>query len=625
MVKMINEENLDKINKSIIKKDVLTTKELNEYGFNSLDLKNLVTNNTLKRIKRGYYSLASVNDLFFYGKRLLVKKEYERANECFKRCFELDPNNNGACFQLFFYEIQKENYEKAFKYFEVFYNANTNDDNKFYNSDNNFYLYLLNMIIKLPEKYNEIVASLEFKDIRVDFKDKRYEKTKEQNEFRSFAFNKKFLLAMKKLNILIEKTGNRRQNIIIKGLLSKAIEVQKEKIEIITNLAKEKEYDKLIEFLERLNNEHKLSMAEEYTLLLAKELNNTIKTNMVPQYTYLAADNFFEAIDKRNFNRALKLNLEYVQSLNQNIKENTNHILLKEITKLTLVNSKKEVKEHKKENVYNKEFLISKLEELEKRGIIILEPMNDEEIEEVNNIICNISNIKSFTIGENPKQIVLKYHIKGYIEVRDLIQKASNAYDEKDFELATELYKNVLMHLKTPSTFIYAKLGKSYMQLCSWNFIDIAIDYLTVASELSKNEEFKYNFKNLVESLNKELRYRKSYVKMTESEFDNDLYNYYGIKKIEEIAHLVSSGISLDTVCDTFKLTDEEKNIVYLIFAREFYSKEIYILGDKYIKLVEKTKDKTEFVKTLLEEVKKNKKFYKNKVEEEHKKLLLDN
>ena len=70
-------------------------------------------------------------------------------------------------------------------------------------------------------------------------------------------------------------------------------------------------------------------------------------------------------------------------------------------------------------------------------------------------------------------------------------------------------------------------------------------------------------------------------------------------------------------------LNDEQKAIATLVLARESYAQENYTMGDQYLKKVEKSKNKTKFVTSLFEEIQKNKRFYKNRVDENHKPLVL--
>lgn len=102
---------------------------------------------------------------------------------------------------------------------------------------------------------------------------------------------------------------------------------------------------------------------------------------------------------------------------------------------------------------------------------------------------------------------------------------------------------------------------------------------------------------------------------MDVSEFIDDMHDYYEVPNAEEIFNLVDSGISIEEACNIYNLTDEDINIIYLILAKKCYAEERYISGDSYFKVVEKSPNKTDFVKWLLNEVRKNKKFYKNRVE----------
>ena len=72
--------------------------------------------------------------------------------------------------------------------------------------------------------------------------------------------------------------------------------------------------------------------------------------------------------------------------------------------------------------------------------------------------------------------------------------------------------------------------------------------------------------------------------------------------------------MTLDEVVKEFNLNNEQKDILLLIFARDNYYKENYSNGDVYIKMVEKDRDKSSEVKKFLNEVKTNKKYYKNRL-----------
>lgn len=75
---MIKEENLNTLYEEVINKEKLTTKELNDIGFTSKDLTNLVDNNILIRVKRGIYIFNDVDNLFLYARKILANKETEK-------------------------------------------------------------------------------------------------------------------------------------------------------------------------------------------------------------------------------------------------------------------------------------------------------------------------------------------------------------------------------------------------------------------------------------------------------------------------------------------------------------------------------------------------------------------
>lgn len=66
---MINIEKLEKLYDGVIDGVNLTTKQLNDYGFNSTDINSLIGKNIIKRVKRGYYFFIDVDKLLYYGKK----------------------------------------------------------------------------------------------------------------------------------------------------------------------------------------------------------------------------------------------------------------------------------------------------------------------------------------------------------------------------------------------------------------------------------------------------------------------------------------------------------------------------------------------------------------------------
>ncbi len=838
---MINEESLMKMYDGILNNSVLTTKKLNEYGFHAKDISDLIKEGKLQRLKRGYYSLLSIDDLFYYGKRLISMKEYEKATKCFLTCYQLNPQHLGSCFQLFLRSIQSKNYEKAFEYFEHFYES----ENENYNHDSNYYLYLLNIITELPEHHREYARYLKLSDISANYNDKRYSNHQLYNKIRISSLNQRFVLALRQLNEAIHENNGiiTVQDIVVKTLLTQAIEKQQETKKRIIKLINEKKYDEVIQFLQNMDTKHGLSRADQYTLVLIKDLTKIIKTGEIPKKQIFSTDKVLDAIEGKNYELAFQLSLEYLKKSNINSDDNALYLLLSEIQNLMNMHKEisqvveqqvvEEIESHSikkseeqpiqvqatnsftdtntfadiigylmKEDLDNAftalrnylcsinksqyEFLIidlikisliegdiaftkpmisltyitrenfefniseyiqkfyenlannnfehariyldiiskanklgqscilteslervlndtekmqnykrnndvisrvddsieniseftsegesyadststipskllceqpaienivmpkdgidtnhkatppkktyddydliqQKLDEVYEKGIIVLKPMNDGRRKEIHNIVKNIPDVVSFSIGASEdRRVVLRFkpYIYEHIDIKQMTSIGNEAYKNGDYDTCINSYRQ-LLELKEPKAFIYAKLGLAYMKKFDKN---TAIDYFTVATELSKKENGMYDFTELIASLNGLISQedKKPLVRMQTSDFKDDIDEYYGIDGIDQVAKLISSGMTIEEACCNLRLNEEQKNIVTLIYAREYYAQEFYALGDQYLKKVERTKNKSKFVITLLEEIRKNKRFYKNRMIEEAKHL----
>lgn len=328
---MINEENLNKIYEGVVSNQELTTKVLNNYGFNSKDIANLIEKDLIERVKRGYYAFKSVDDLYSYGKELISKKRYNAATLCFQKCYELAPNNHEICNQLFFRCIQVKNYEQAIQYLEVIHNS----QNEHYKVDSNFYLYLLNLVTKLPEKYEENVKNLKLKDIKVNTQDKRYRNVSAQNMVRLFSFKQRFRYALKQLKDLREPNEKLDfQSIIINTLLGQVVGEQETSNEIVIKFIQEEKYEEIIKYLELLQERRNLSHYEEYTLILAQNLLNIIETSEIPNIDVPTTKKLKRAIYGKNYKLAFRLSIDYINESDLDMNNNAVYVLLEKICNL---------------------------------------------------------------------------------------------------------------------------------------------------------------------------------------------------------------------------------------------------------------------------------------------------
>ena len=139
---MISTENLEKLYNDVADGVILTTKELNECGFNSTDINKLIDENIIERVKRGFFFFIDVDKLFEYGRKIAKEKRYDLSNKIFEKCYDLDPNNYKYCLQFFMICIHEREYNKAFELYERLYILG-NENEKI---DLGYYMYLLNYI-----------------------------------------------------------------------------------------------------------------------------------------------------------------------------------------------------------------------------------------------------------------------------------------------------------------------------------------------------------------------------------------------------------------------------------------------------------------------------------------------
>lgn len=442
---MVSKEELNSVYESVIKGEELTTKKLRECGISSKDINDLIEEGKIRRVKRGYYELTSAEDLFFYGKYLLREKRKADATRCFEICYEINPNHLSSCFQLFLRSIENDDFERAFELFDKLRET----DNEFYQNDSNYFLFLLSNITEVPEKYKEYAKFLTIEDMRVLQDDKRYQDIPMQNRARYAAYQKKFSYALKQLNELITKhKGMSLQDLITKSLLIKSINAETKSKSDVLSLAKEEDYNGIVDYLTKKGERVQLSITENYILSLASTIIDIQKSRQIPKIDYKDTTILFEAIDSNNFELALSLNEDYNSRNQISNEKNALNILLINICKLIKEikekNAKPKVEEKKEEP--NKEItfasIVSKL--LQNKTDIALANlkvyMKSLGMEKYEFIIANlirISILENDMVFTKP-MIALSLMCKdGYkFDISSYIQEFYIALSNRNFEVA---------------------------------------------------------------------------------------------------------------------------------------------------------------------------------------------
>ena len=264
------------------------------------------------------------------------------------------------------------------------------------------------------------------------------------------------------------------------------------------------------------------------------------------------------------------------------------------------------------------EFVKRKCQELSiDNALILLKPMSDERTHRIIDITRSFDYVVSFVIErENNRQVVLKYKDfeNVYLDVKNLFYLGNKAYVERNYDECIELYSKLLVKFDAPKAYVYSKLGLSYLKKDN---VSLAIDYLTVATEVSKRDGLNFDFNELILKLkgytsDEEI---KPVVKMSQSDFEeDDINNYYGVLNFEELnAFICESNLDIVSACQQMNLTLEQIDIVRLIYAKMFYAQGNFKKGDLFLKAYEKSENKTDNTIKLFNEIRTNKKFYQNR------------
>lgn len=457
---MINEENLTKLYDAVLVGEELTTKKLNGYDFNSKDLNDLIQKGSIERVKRGLYSFKNIEELYYYGKKLIAQQDYDKASFCFERCYELDPNHRGSCFQLFLRSIQKRDYDRAFS----FYDKLLESDNEYYLIDAKLYLYILSSITEIPERYVKFLENIKLEDILIPETDKRYKDIPKQNLIRRDIYNRKFSYALKQLNELTTKNGaSTLQDVVVKKLLNQAVAQESINRQNIYNYIKSYQFDEVVKTLEEKQKVHKLSRLDLCVLNLTKQIIEIENTHVVPLCNPKEVNNIFDAIENCNYSRALELSNTFNKEKNISEDKSLVAILLEILNSLILSLSNNE-----------------QLEEKQNTDVVSDTTKNDASISTVISYLVNNEMDKAFDILGKYMQSIGKSEYQFLII--DLIKISLL---EKDFDFTRPI--NALNMLKKDNfSFDVASHMQDFYIALSQNKFDEARVYLDIISKGNK-------------------------------------------------------------------------------------------------------------------------------------------
>lgn len=262
---MITEECLQRIVEMSKNKRILKRTDFIECGFKNHDIKPLLERGLIDKVGHGQYVVKmSLDDRFRKCIDLVLDNKYEEAKSIFKLCCKNDSKYIEELFKLILKSIESiasKNDTSIFKYIEL---ALVIDDER-YIRDIKFYLYLLNYIVDVPERYKKLINCLQYEDVELDKNDDRYNDTYFQNRMRySSLTQKKFERKLAKTSTIFEKISIR----LVRWCYQKA---RIEKIEVIEQIRRGN-YEEVVAFLKRKQQFYGISKNEDIYLLLVQHI-----------------------------------------------------------------------------------------------------------------------------------------------------------------------------------------------------------------------------------------------------------------------------------------------------------------------------------------------------------------
>lgn len=334
----MNDIRMEKIYDVLINGMPLTKYFLSKFGINESDIKELVDEQRIVEVSEDTYELYTLYDLYYYGVDLLAKKEIKKANACFKRCYQLNPNNRIFLLQLLIKSLKLREYEMFMKRFSKLEQIESGK----HQPDNNLYLYLINIINPCSEEYQDRLANMEYDDIFLPNDSSEYH-LKEMNNIRHLIMKMRYRAAIDELNRIIFKDGySTAEQEILRELLNQVLEKEKENKLHLLDLAKIGKYQDIISILKNTSRTRYLSNHETYIVMISQAIVELLDTGLIPEPKIENTQCLYKALLGKNYALAQTINDKYMIQSHPPLDYQIMEILLRDLNNLTNKLSKDE-------------------------------------------------------------------------------------------------------------------------------------------------------------------------------------------------------------------------------------------------------------------------------------------
>ena len=545
---------------------------------------------------------ASIDNTYYTkGLNSLIAKDLENARFYFKKSIEEYPNEPYAYYQLMLDAFFNQNFELYKNYAKKL----SIIDNGKYIKEAKYLVYLLKYI------KNDIKAEdITYEDI---MESNDTPNAKKINEIRKQAIQRNIGKALR-LNTDLYFNGITVFGILEKKLLERAKDKEQHEYNKMLDLIIIRKYSDIIKEIDKLEEEGINKKIYRYLKILSYDYLKLKRTGHLDNlFNNKFYKTYYDAIDNKDYKAAIKILSDFNKSINVNNENNLLHIALCDICFLRklIKNTRIAEEEMKKQNIFDNEVSKEHLKLIQNRGIVIL-PKGD-----INKqlMLAKIYNDNTaFTIDDEAgiERVVLKFKDP---KSENKIEEAEQHYKKQRYPKAIRAYLNVLECGKPYSSFVYTRLGISYLKL---HDKEKALPYLIVANDSLVKNKSKYN---LVDLINKTkgvyAPYQdKPYTEVELEEFDKNVELTDDATIFNKVyAYILENNVDVETASKCLNLDEYQTNIVKLMFAIEFYKQKEHAIGDMFVKSIDQ-KYKNDKVREMLNEINSRKKFYANRNED---------
>lgn len=482
----MNDKKYDILYNLVTKGTKLTAANMKEAGIPSQDLTVLCRKNILTRTSRGVYDFTAIDRLYVFALDQIDAKNINLGIEAFKKCVEKDPMYYDKFLEFFLSDIINKRFGLAFKDLDVIFSVKP--------ADAKFYLFLLNQITEVPEKYKNIAKIISLNEITSSLGESESERL--EFNVRSSAIKKRYGEAMTLIKDYMQKNGDRVELLICIELLKLANIKQDEVKNATRKLALRGQYLKLSNYLRSRIDLGNASLVEQHEYYIVQKIMG-LRNGQKPPVSYVTnTDSPWTAIENNDFTLALELVKDYIIRKKRNPKNSLLYILLKDTTDLI----------KRQDNPITdraQKIIDDSLEMVVKNGFLILLPFKPQLHREVFAAATKSEFVQPFEIEDNTStRIVLRY--KNPIDGLDFIEvlsQADNLKKQGNPQEAIRLYKKVLSQ-RQQDYILYGKMGIAYIKA---NDYKNALNCFFIANSLAKEVNAKADYLPIINELKNKL------------------------------------------------------------------------------------------------------------------------